>query len=427
MLENHGADKLSQSRKILAAHTGRDGLAPGELIEARVDLVLANDITAPIAIEEFEKLGRGNVFDTDKIVLVLDHFTPNRDIASAEQCAFVRRFAKKYGINHFYDAGEVGIEHVLLPEEGLIKPGSLVIGADSHTCTYGALGAFATGMGSTDIAAAMAHGKAWFKVPEAIKVTVSGKLRRWAGGKDLILYLIGKLGVHGAAYQSLEFTGEGIGDISVEGRLAAANMAIEAGAKNGIFPVDRLAVEYLAGVGVSAQEGGIEPDAHGYARELEIDLDGMEPQVALPSLPSNAVPVSEAPKVRLDQVVIGSCTNGRIEDMRQAAQLLRGKKVAPGVRLIIVPGSPRVYRKSMDEGLFETFLDAGAVISPPTCGPCLGGHMGVLAAGEKALSTTNRNFIGRMGHRDSEVYLSNPAVAAASAITGTITDPGEML
>jgi 3-isopropylmalate/(R)-2-methylmalate dehydratase large subunit len=418
---------LSQSRKILAAHAGRDAVEPGELLEAEVDLVLANDITAPIAIEEFQKLGKSEVFDPDKVVLVLDHFTPNRDIASAEQCASVRRFAHKYAITHFYDGGDVGIEHVLLPEEGLIKAGSLVIGADSHTCTYGGLGAFATGMGSTDIAAAMANGRAWFKVPEAIEVKVNGKLRLWAGGKDLILYLIGLLGVSGAAYQSLEFTGEGIGEISVQGRLSAANMAIEAGAKNGIFPVDRQAVEYLASVGVSAQESEIEPDSYGYVRRVEIDLGQMEPQVALPPLPSNAVPVSEAPRVRLDQVVIGSCTNGRMEDMRVAAQVLQGKKVAPGVRLIVIPGSPRVYRKSMDERLFDTFLDAGAVISPPTCGPCLGGHMGVLAAGEKALSTTNRNFTGRMGHRDSEVYLSNPAVAAASAVTGTITDPEEII
>ncbi len=417
---------MSQSRKILAQHVGCQNVTPGELIEAPVDLVLANDITAPIAIEEFEKLGREAVFDTGKIVLVLDHFTPNRDIASAQQCAYVRRFAHEYGIEYFYDGGEVGIEHVLLPEEGLIEPGSLVIGADSHTCTYGGLGAFATGMGSTDIAAAMATGKAWFKVPEAIKVEVTGTFRRFVGGKDLILYLIGVLGVDGATYQSLEFSGEGISDLSVEGRLTAANMAIEAGAKNGIFPVDRLAVEYLAGVGVTAAASDIEPDSHGYVREVDVDLDELEPQVALPPLPSNSVPVSEAPEVRLDQVVIGSCTNGRMEDMRLAAEVLSGKKAAPGVRLIIVPGSPRVYRKSMEEGLFDTYLDAGAVISPPTCGPCLGGHMGVLAAGEKALSTTNRNFTGRMGHRLSEVYLSNPAVAAASAVTGTITDPGEM-
>lgn len=418
---------MSQSRKILARHAGRESLKPGELIEVPVDLVLANDITAPLAIEEFEKLGRGRVFDTGKVVLVLDHFTPNRDIASAEQCAFVRRFAHKYAIEHFYDGGEVGIEHVLLPEEGLISPGILVIGADSHTCTYGALGAFATGMGSTDVGAAMATGKAWFRAPDAIRVNVTGKLRRWAGGKDVILYLIGKLGVDGATYQSLEFAGDGIADISVDGRLTAANMVIEAGAKNGIFPVDRAAVEYLADVGVATEEAGLEPDEYGYSGEIDIDLRGLDPQVALPHLPSNAVPVTEAPHVKLDQAVIGSCTNGRMEDMRLAAEVLRGKKVAAGVRCIIIPGSPRVYRQSMKEGLFEVYLDAGAIISPPTCGPCLGGHMGILAAGERAISTTNRNFSGRMGHRESEVYLSNPAVAAASAITGTITDPGEIV
>jgi 3-isopropylmalate/(R)-2-methylmalate dehydratase large subunit len=417
---------LSQSRRILARHAGRDGLKPGELVEASVDLVLANDITAPLAIEEFEKLGRAKVFDAGKVVLVLDHFTPNRDIASAEQCAFVRRFAHDYSVEHFYDGGEVGIEHVLLPEEGLIAPGSLVIGADSHTCTYGALGAFATGMGSTDVGAAMATGKAWFRAPEAIKVIVTGKLRRWSGGKDVILYLIGRLGVDGATYHSLEFVGDGIADISVDGRLTAANMAIEAGAKNGIFGVDRPAVEYLASVGVEAEESALEPDEYGYTSELDIDLDSLDPQVALPHLPSNAVPVGEAPKVKLDQAVIGSCTNGRMEDMRLAAEVLRGRKVAQGLRCIIIPGSPRIYRQSMDEGLFDVYLDAGAIISPPTCGPCLGGHMGILAAGERSISTTNRNFTGRMGHRESEVYLSNPAVAAASAVTGTITDPGEL-
>ncbi len=417
---------MSQSRRILARHADRDSVRPGELLEASVDLVLANDITAPLAIDEFEKLGRDRVFDRGKVVLVLDHFTPNRDVASAEQCAFVRRFAGKYGIERFYDAGEVGIEHVLLPEEGLIRPGSLVVGADSHTCTYGALGAFAAGMGSTDIGAAMATGKAWFRAPEAIKVNVTGKLRPWAGGKDLILYLIGVVGVDGATYRSLEFTGGGIGEISVEGRLTAANMVIEAGAKNGIFPVDGLAVEYLAGVGVSAEEQPLEPDEDGYAEELDIDLSVVDPQVALPHLPSNSVAVGDAPLVRLDQVVIGSCTNGRLEDMRTAAAILRGRKAAEGLRLIIIPGSPRVYRQSMDEGLFDVFLDAGAIISPPTCGPCLGGHMGILASGEKALSTTNRNFTGRMGHRESEVYLAGPAVAAASAVNGTITDPGEL-
>jgi len=418
---------MSQTRRILAAHAGRDSLTPGEFIEIPVDLVLANDITAPLAIEEFGKLGVAGVFDRDKVVLVLDHFTPNRDIASADQCAYVRRFALEQKISHFYDGGEVGIEHVLLPEEGLIAPGMVVIGADSHTCTYGALGCFSTGMGSTDAAAAMATGKTWLRVPDAILVKLTGRPHRWVGGKDLIINLIGILGVDGATYASLEFDGPGVENVSVEGRLTAANMVIEAGAKNGIFPADAAAVEFLRGVGVKASESGIEPDEHGYLRQIDIDLSAMEPQVALPSLPSNAVAVGEAPHVKLDQVVIGSCTNGRLEDMRLAAQVLKGNKAAPGVRLIIIPGSPRVYRTSMAEGLFDIFLDAGAVISPPTCGPCLGGHMGVLAAGERAISTTNRNFVGRMGSRTSEVYLSNPAVAAASAVTGTITDPGEIV
>lgn len=417
---------MSQTRRILAEHAGRDSVAPGEFIEIPVDLVLANDVTAPLAIEEFGKLGREEVFDRDKVVLVLDHFTPNRDIASADQCAYVRKFALAHKISHFYDGGEVGIEHVLLPEQGLIAPGMVVIGADSHTCTYGALGCFSTGMGSTDIAAAMATGMTWLKVPEATLVRLSGKPGKWVGGKDLIIHLIGTMGVDGATYGSLEFDGPGVENISVEGRLTAANMVIEAGAKNGIFPADRLAVEYLAGAGVKAAESGIEPDEHGYAGEIDISLGELEPQVALPSLPSNAVAVSKAPRVKLDQVVIGSCTNGRLEDMRLAAEVLKGRKAAEGLRLIIIPGSPKVYRASMDEGLFDVFLDAGAVISPPTCGPCLGGHMGILAAGEKALSTTNRNFVGRMGSLTSEVYLSNPAVAAASAVTGTITDPGEM-
>ncbi|HEY5493834.1 MAG TPA: 3-isopropylmalate dehydratase large subunit [Candidatus Anoxymicrobiaceae bacterium] len=418
---------MSQTRRILAAHAGTDSVTPGEFIEIPVDLVLANDITAPLAIEEFGKLGAGGVFDRDKVVLVLDHFTPNRDIASADQCAYVRRFALEQELSHFYDGGEVGIEHVLLPEEGLIAPGMVVIGADSHTCTYGALGCFSTGMGSTDVAAAMATGKTWLRVPEAMLVRLTGRPHRWVGGKDLIINLIGMLGVDGATYVSLEFDGPGVENISVEGRLTAANMVIEAGAKNGIFPADRLAVEYLKGVGVDAPVSCIEPDEHGYIRQIDIDLSAMEPQIALPSLPSNAVAVADAPHVKLDQVVIGSCTNGRLEDMRIAAEVLKGKKAASGVRLIIIPGSPRVYRASMKEGLFDVFLDAGAVISPPTCGPCLGGHMGVLAAGERALSTTNRNFVGRMGSLTSEVYLSNPAVAAASAVTGTITDPGEIV
>ncbi len=417
---------MSQTRRILAEHAGREGVEPGEFIEIPVDLVLANDVTAPLAIKEFERLGSEGLFDPEKVVMVLDHFTPNRDIASAEQCALIRRFAGKYGLKHFYDGGEVGIEHVLLPEEGLIRPGSVVIGADSHTCTYGALGAFATGVGSTDVAAAMSSGMIWLKVPEAILVEVTGSLGRYVGGKDLILYLIGQLGVDGATYRSLEFTGDGLEDLGVEGRLTVANMVIEAGAKNGIFPVDDKTVRYLAEVGVEAREAEVEPDAAGYAGRIEIDLEELPPQVALPPLPSNSIPVGEAPGEKLDQVVIGSCTNGRIEDLRLGAEILVGRKAAPGLRLIIIPGSPRVYREAMKEGLFDVFLDAGAIISPPTCGPCLGGHMGVLAAGEKALSTTNRNFVGRMGHRESEVYLCTPAVAAASAVTGRITDPGEL-
>jgi 3-isopropylmalate/(R)-2-methylmalate dehydratase large subunit len=418
---------MSRTRKILAQHAGREAVEPGEFIEIPVDLVLANDITAPLAIEEFGKLGRKEVFDRDKVVLVLDHFTPNRDIASADQCAYVRHFALKQSLSHLYDGANVGIEHVILPEEGLIEPGMVVVGADSHTCTYGALGCFSTGMGSTDIAVAMATGRTWLKVPEAILVRLTGRTGRWVGGKDLILHLIGLLGVDGATYKSLEFDGPGVRNVSVEGRLTVANMVIEAGAKNGIFPADPRTVKFLAGVGVDAKESPIEPDEHGYVDEIDIDLAALEPKVALPSLPSNAVAVTAAPHVKLDQVVIGSCTNGRLEDLRLAAEVLRGKRVAPGIRLIIIPGSPKVYRASMDEGLFDIFLDAGAIISPPTCGPCLGGHMGVLAAGEKAISTTNRNFVGRMGHRTSEVYLANPAVAAASAVTGTITDPGEII
>ncbi|MBU1672777.1 MAG: 3-isopropylmalate dehydratase large subunit [Actinobacteria bacterium] len=418
---------MSRTRRILAEHAGLDEAAPGAFLEVPVDLVLANDVTAPLAIQEFGRLGRETVFDPARVVLVLDHFTPNRDVASAEQCAGVRRFALEHGIERFYDCGEVGIEHVLLPEEGLVRPGDVIIGADSHTCTYGALGAFATGMGSTDVGAAMGTGETWIKVPEAIEVLLTGRPRRWVGGKDVILHLIGALGVDGATYRSLEFTGEGVSALSVEGRLTIANMVIEAGAKNGIFPVDGQAVDFLASVGVDAVAAPVEPDRFGYSGEMTVDLSALEPQVALPSLPENAVAVGEAPTVRLDQVVIGSCTNGRMEDLRSAAEVLKGNRAAPGLRLIVIPGSARVYRQALDEGLFDVFLDAGAVISPPTCGPCLGGHMGVLAAGEKALSTTNRNFVGRMGHRDSEVYLSNPAVAAASAVTGSITDPGEIV
>ncbi|MBN1289633.1 MAG: 3-isopropylmalate dehydratase large subunit [Actinobacteria bacterium] len=418
---------MSLTRRILAEKAEKESLKPNDYIEVPVDLVLANDVTAQIALKEFGRFGRDTVFDKDKVALVLDHFTPNRDIVSAEQCAFVRRFALEHEITHFFDCGEVGIEHVILPEKGLISPGMVVIGADSHTCTYGALGAFATGVGSTDAGAAMATGKVWLRVPEAMRIEIHGNFHHWVGGKDLILYLIGKIGVDGAYYKSMEFTGSGLEHLSVEGRLTAANMVIEAGAKNGLFPVDHFAVDYLEKAGVEAGPVEIKPDKYGYCEEISINLWDIEPQVALPPLPSNSVAVLEAPHVKLDQVVIGSCTNGRIEDLRLAAEVLRGKRVAKGVRVIILPGSPDVYRKAMNEGLMDVFMDAGAIISPPTCGPCLGGHMGILAAGEKALATTNRNFTGRMGHRESEVYLSNPAVAAASALTGSITDPGEIL
>jgi len=418
---------LSESRKILSEITGREKLKPGEFIEADVSLILANDVTAPLAIKEFEKLGARELFDPDKVVFVLDHFTPNRDIASAEQCAIVRKFARERGMKHFYEGGQAGIEHVILPELGLVKPRSLIIGADSHTCTYGALGAFSTGMGSTDIAAAMATGKTWLKVPDAMRIELRGSFGGWVGGKDLILHVISRIGVDGASYLSMEFTGDGLESLSVDGRLTVANMVVEAGAKNGIFPVDRITREYLKSVGVESSTFTIEPDPYGYVSELTVDLSMLEPQVALPPLPSNAVPVSKAPKVKLDQVVIGSCTNGRIEDLRTAAEILKNKKVAASLRLIIIPGSPSVYKEALREGLIDIFLDAGSIISPPTCGPCLGGHMGVLASGERALSTTNRNFVGRMGHARSEVYLCNPAVAAASALTGTITDPGEII
>ncbi|MDD5748541.1 MAG: 3-isopropylmalate dehydratase large subunit [Actinomycetota bacterium] len=417
---------MSGSRVILREKAGRKSIKPGDFIEVPVDLVLANDVTAPLAIEEFGKLNMG-VFNKEKIVLVLDHFTPNRDVASAEQCLFVREFANENEISHFYDGGNAGIEHVLLPEEGLISPGMIVVGGDSHTCTYGALGAFSTGMGSTDIAALMATGKTWFRVPEAINVVVNGKFRKWVGGKDLILYLIGKIGVDGATYYSLEFTGNGIENIDVEARLTIANMVVEAGAKNGLFPVDKKTIAYLSQLGVDSGEIAVEADEYGYSGVIELDISNLTPMVALPSLPSNVISVEEAPRVKLDQVVIGSCTNGRISDLREALEVISGMRVSKGLRLIVIPGSPRVYRQALNEGIIENFLEVGAVISPPTCGPCLGGHMGVLAAGEKALSTTNRNFVGRMGHIESEVYLCNPAVAAASALTGTITDPAEII
>lgn len=418
---------MTLTEKILAKHAGRDRVRPGDFIVARVDLVLGNDITAPVAIAEFERIGATRVFDPDKIVLVPDHFTPNKDIKSAEQVRIMREFAKKHGITHFFEIGEMGIEHCLLPEKGMVVPGDLVVGADSHTCTYGALGAFSTGVGSTDIAAAMATGELWFRVPETIRFVFRGSLKPWVGGKDLILYTIGKIGVDGARYKAMEFAGEAISSLSVEGRLTMANMAIEAGGKNGIFMPDQKTVEYLL-ERTDREYELLESDADAeYSEVYEFDASEIEPQVALPHLPENARPVSEVKGIQIDQVVIGSCTNGRIEDLREAAAILRNKKVARGVRCIIIPGTQSVYLQAVREGLVEVFVEAGAVVSTPTCGPCLGGHMGVLAAGERAVSTTNRNFVGRMGHPKSEVYLAGPAVAAASAVAGEIVGPEEVV
>jgi len=423
--------KMTMTQKILAAHVadgGRGAVAlpvrAGELIMAKLDLVLGNDITAPVAIKEFPKFGRASVFDRAKIALVPDHFTPNKDIKAAAQCAAMRAFAKDQGIANYFEVGhDCGIEHALLPEKGLVTAGDLVIGADSHTCTYGALGAFATGVGSTDMAAGMAAGETWFRVPEAIRVVLKGKNRRWVGGKDAILHLIGLIGVDGARYQSLEFTGDGVANLSMDDRFTIANMAIEAGAKNGIFPVDEQTLAYLSEHG--AKEPRIyaaDPEAE-YVRTVEIDLGALEPMVAFPHLPSNVRPVREAGGVKIDQVVIGSCTNGRMSDMRVAAEVIRGRKVADGVRAIVIPATQRIWLQSLEEGLLKVFAEAGCVVSPPTCGPCLGGHMGILAKGERCVATTNRNFVGRMGHVESEVYLASPAVAAASALAGRITSP----
>ncbi len=416
---------LTLAEKILAAHTDKETVSPGEFINIRVDLVLANDITAPIAIREFRKMGVGRVFDPKKIVMVPDHFTPNKDIASAEQAKLVRDFAREQGIIYF-EVGRVGIEHVLLPEQGLVLPGDVVIGADSHTCTYGALGAFATGMGSTDIAAAMATGYIWIKVPPTIKLIYSGSLSNWVMGKDLILYTIGDIGVDGALYSVMEFNGEAIDSLSIDGRFTMANMAIEAGAKAGIFRVDNKTQLYIKSRAKRPYRV-YEPDGDAdYARVIEYDVSGIEPQVALPHSPANAKPVSQVGNIEIDQVVIGSCTNGRIEDLQVSAQVLKGKEVHYRVRCIIIPGSQEVYLDALTRGLIEIFIKAGAVVSAPTCGPCLGGHMGVLAAGERCVSTTNRNFVGRMGHLESEVYLANPAVAAASAVLGRIASPEDI-
>ncbi len=417
---------MTITEKILAAHSGRESVSPGELINARVDIVLANDITAPIAIKEFERSGAAKVFDKDRIVLVPDHFTPNKDIKSAEQCKLMRLFARKQEITHYFEVGQAGVEHVLLPEQGIVVPGDLVIGADSHTCTYGALGAFATGVGSTDAAAAMITGELWFKVPATMKFVYKGELQPWVGGKDLILYTIGLIGVDGALYMAMEFVGDAVDQLSMESRMTMANMAIEAGAKNGIFIPDQKTADYVDPRAKRPYRFYSSDEGACYAEVVEIDASKIEPQVAFPHLPSNAHPISEVENIPIDQAIIGSCTNGRIEDLRIAAQVLEGRKISPNVRLIVIPATPTVFRQAMKEGLFDIFLDSGAVISPPTCGPCLGGYMGILAEGERAISTTNRNFIGRMGHKNSEVYLSNPAVAAASAVRGKIASPQEL-
>lgn len=417
---------MTMTQKILAKHAGLESVKAGQLIEAKVDLVLGNDITTPVAVGEFAKFKTDKVFDKDKIAIVPDHFTPNKDIKAAEQCKCIREFAHKMDITNYFEIGEVGIEHALIPEKGLVVAGDLVIGADSHTCTYGALGAFSTGVGSTDMAAGMATGKAWFKVPAAIKFNLKNKLTGWASGKDVILHIIGMIGVDGALYRSMEFTGEGLKSLSVDDRLCMANMAIEAGAKNGIFEVDEKTVEYIKEhSGKPYEVFKADPDAE-YEKVYDIDLASIKPTVAFPHLPENTKTVDEAGEVIIDQVVIGSCTNGRISDLRVAAEILKGRKVKKGVRVIIIPGTQNIYKQAIKEGLVDIFIDAGAIFSFPTCGPCLGGHLGILAKGERAVSTTNRNFVGRMGHVESEVYLASPATAAASAVTGKISTPAEL-
>jgi 3-isopropylmalate/(R)-2-methylmalate dehydratase large subunit len=414
---------MTITEKILREHTDLKKLHAGMLINARVDVALGNDITAPLAIEEFQKAGGTEVFDRDRVILVPDHFTPNKDIQSATQCKVLREFVKQQDLSHSFEGGTVGIEHALLPEQGLVLPGDLVIGADSHTCTYGALGAFATGVGSTDLAAVMLTGEAWFKVPESMKIVLHGRLRRWVSGKDLILNIIGRIGVDGARYRAMEFTGETVARLGMADRFTMANMVIEAGAKSGIFVPDEVTEAYVRERAKRPWRlHDSDPDAH-YASTLDVDVSKIEPQVAFPPQPSNTRGISEVGEIQIDQVVIGSCTNGRIEDLRVAAGILKGREAAPSIRLIVIPATPAIYRAALQEGLIEVFLDAKAVISPPTFGPCLGGYMGILADGERAVATTNRNFIGRMGHKGSEVYLASPAVAAASAVLGRIAGP----
>jgi 3-isopropylmalate/(R)-2-methylmalate dehydratase large subunit len=419
------------TQKILAAHTDKDYVAPGELILAKVDIALGNDITAPLAIQAFRETGARQVFDKERVVLVADHFAPSKDIPSAIQCQILRQFAREQRLVHFYEGGEMGVEHALLPEKGIVTPGDLVIGADSHTCTYGALGAFATGVGSTDLAATMITGECWFKVPESIRLVYRGELQPWVTGKDLILHTIGDLGVDGARYLAMEFTGETIHRLPLADRFSMANMAVEAGAKNGIMAPDAVTLDYVQSRALRPPKVYASDLGADYLFEKTYEVSRLEPQVACPPSPENVRPVSQVGEVAIDQAVIGSCTNGRLEDLRQAARVLslalkRGKKVAKGVRLIIIPATPLVYRQAMKRGFLKIFMEAGAVIGPPTCGPCLGGHLGILAPGEVAIATTNRNFVGRMGHPQSRVYLSNPAVAAASAVAGRIIYPGEL-
>ncbi|MDI6784354.1 MAG: 3-isopropylmalate dehydratase large subunit [bacterium] len=417
---------MTITEKILAAHCSKKSVVPGELIEAKLDFILGNDITAPIAINEFRKAGAKKVFDKTRVALIPDHFTPNKDIKSAEQCKLLRDFAKEQKLTNYFEVGKVGIEHALLPEQGLVLPGDAIIGADSHTCTYGALGAFSTGVGSTDLAAAMITGQAWFKIPESIKFIFYGKRQKWVDGKDLILYTIGDIGVDGALYKSLEFTGETIERLSMDSRLAMCNMAIEAGGKNGIIAPDEITLEYVKERAKRKYKVYQSDSDAKYVAVKEYNATKIEPQVAFPHLPSNTKPISQVGKVSIDQSVIGSCTNGRIEDLRIAAQIMKGKKVHPYVRCIIFPATQAIYLQALKEGLLEIFIKSGAAVSTPTCGPCLGGHMGILAAGERAIATTNRNFVGRMGDTKSEVYLSNPAIAAASAILGRIGSPEEV-
>lgn len=417
---------MTMTQKILADHAKLEQVQAGDLIMADLDMVLGNDVTGPVAIKEMENRGVDKVFHKDKIALVPDHFTPNKDIKSAENAKYMREFAKKQEITNYFEIGEMGIEHALLPEKGLVVAGDVVIGADSHTCTYGALGAFSTGVGSTDMAAGMITGQAWFKVPSAIRFNLTGKKQKWVSGKDVILYIIGKIGVDGALYKSMEFSGSGVSELTMDDRFTISNMAIEAGAKNGIFPVDEKTIEYIKDHSTKPYKAYTPDDDAQYDEVIEIDLSQIRPTVAFPHLPENTRPIDEVGDIKIDQVVIGSCTNGRFDDIKAAAEILEGRKVAEGIRVIIFPATQKIYLDSIEAGYIETFIKAGAIVSTPTCGPCLGGHMGVLAEGERCVSTTNRNFVGRMGHTKSEVYLASPAVAAASAVTGKISGPEEL-